>query len=554
MFSWLAKRTEKLDHPMSSVAEAKSLLSELSKDDPVKALQEITSWLESITTTPSFRAELRISIIKLLDETGLPIQTELLKKYLAAPHLQDFQGMHLWQCMHLYAGELARAYEECLAACWREEMKPYELREIVPLLSVRLLRAAAEQMKLELMRYLEVSSNIWERIYYCFSNTETEQLSNITLYAYPGYATHTSPKHELLRALVLHESSPGNLAPDQIEVAFRIAGRMVSFFDLTMTQDVSSEYYIDLAQPIAPKALDGTITATPAMRFFSPLRALPRIAEIIKQHERGGFGEERRFGSEFTPQGKLTVLKHLLVYWNKFHPRRALARRGISANVDVAHGFRTIGTLVPSVDLNQASGLSEEEAKALTARSKFTVALGEGTVFAPETWTIVDVSLNGLGGMIPRAAGAWVKVGALIGLKPQNAQTWWVSVIRRLKTDKEGIVHVGIEVLAKKSLSVWLRVLGKGAERVSNWETSSGTFKYDYFPAILLPDAQNSYLNATLLLETGCYGEGKVFEVMLGEKSRDIELTTLEVEGEDYELVKFRWLIASTEKINTGAG
>ena len=548
MFSWLAKRTDKLNHPMSSVAEAKGLLDELPKDDPLKALQEITSWLESITATPGFRAALRAELVELLDETGLPIHSQMLKKYLAAPRLQDFQGTHLWQGMHLYNGELARAYEECIASCRREEMKPYELRECVPLLSVRLLRAAAEQMKLELMRYMDVSSAIWERLYRCYANAEASQLANIMLYAYPGYATHTSPKHELLRALVVHESSPGNLAPDQIEVAFRIAGRMVSFFDLTTTQDVSSEYCIDIAQPKAPTALEASVAATPTMRFFSPLRALPRIAEIIKQHELGGYGEERRFGSEFTPQGKLTVLKHLLVYWNKFHPRRALARRGISANVDVAHGFRTIGTLVPSVDLSRADGLSEEEAKTLTERSKFTVALGDGSVSAPETWTIVDVSLNGLGGLVPRAAGAWVKVGALIGLKPQNAQTWWVSVIRRLHTDREGVVHVGIEILNKKSLSVWLRVLGKGAERVSNWESSSGSFKYDYFPAILLPDAQNSYLHATMLLESGNYKEGKIFEVMLGEKSREIELTNMVAEGEDYELVKFRWLVASYEK------
>ena len=93
-----------------------------------------------------------------------------------------------------------------------------------------------------------------------------------------------------------------------------------------------------------------------------------------------------------------------------------------------------------------------------------------------------------------------------------------------------------------------VRVLGKGAERVSNWETSSGSFKYDYFPAILLADAQNSYLHATMLLETGTYSESKIFEIMLGEKSRDVELTTLEAEGEDYELVKFKWLALSREK------
>ena len=92
---------------------------------------------------------------------------------------------------------------------------------------------------------------------------------------------------------------------------------------------------------------------------------------------------------------------------------------------------------------------------------------------------------------------------------------------------------------------MWLRTLGKGTEKVSNWETSSGSFEYDYLPAILLPDASNSYVNATLLMESGSYVAETLYEVMLGEKSRDIKLTGLLSEGEDYEQIGFRWLNAT---------
>lgn len=533
---------------MSSVAEAKKLLAELPKDNALKALEEVASWLTSITDTPDFRAEVRTSLIMLLDETGQPFHSELLKSYLAAPHLQDFQGMHLWQEMHKFAKELARACEECIAAYLREETKPYELQEKLPLLCVRLLRAAAEQMKLELMRYIDVEHTVWERMFHCYSLAETSQYADTMLFAYPGYAIHTSPKHEFVRALVHYESSPATLAPDQIEVSFRIAGRMVSHFDLATAPDANSEYCIDLAQPHAPRVLNDAVIPTPTMRYFSALRALPKVNEIIRQHDHSSIGEERRFGSEFTPQGKLTVLKHLQVYWDMNHPHRQMERRGISSNIEVVHSFRIISKLVTHVDLDQVAGLSEADATALNARSKLTI-LGEGKVeYKSEIWTVVDMSIGGLGGMIPKTAGAWVKIGDLCGIKAHNAQNWWIGVIRRLHTDHQGILHVGIEIIAKKSLSVWLRVLGKGVERVSNWETSSGSFQYDYYPSILLPDAHNSYQNATLLLESGSYVPGKIYEVMLGEKSREIELTGLLAEGEDYEWVSFRWLIASSER------
>ncbi|OGT00036.1 MAG: hypothetical protein A2Y51_00615 [Gallionellales bacterium RIFCSPLOWO2_02_60_31] len=115
-------------------------------------------------------------------------------------------------------------------------------------------------------------------------------------------------------------------------------------------------------------------------------------------------------------------------------------------------------------------------------------------------------------------------------------------MIRRLQTDSKGAVHVGIEILAKKPLSVWLRALGRGAEKISNWETSSGSFEYDYLPVILLPDAYNSYVHATMLMESGSYVPDNIFEMMMGEKSRDIKLTNLLAEGEDYEQVSFQWL------------
>ena len=152
------------------------------------------------------------------------------------------------------------------------------------------------------------------------------------------------------------------------------------------------------------------------------------------------------------------------------------------------------------------------------------------------------MSATGFGAILTGSQGGWVKIGDLCALKPQNGQQWWVGMVRRLHTDAEGKVRVGIELLAKRPASVWLRVLGKGAERVSNWESSSGSFGYDYLPVILLPDEQNAYLHATMLMESGRFVVDTIYQMMMGEKSRDIKLTRLLAEGEDYEQVAFEWL------------
>ena len=542
MFSLLNAFGEKPDHPMSDMKEARKLLAELPKNNAFKALEETTFWLTSIRDAQGFRPEVRADIIMLLDETGQPLEAELLHQYLSEPHLQDFHGLHLWQGIHSFARALSEAYSTCISEYQQAEKKPWELKENLALVCVRLLRAAAEQMKLELMRYVEVEQPVWDQLCSCYNFAEANQIADAMVIPYTKHVIHISPQRELARALMLYVSSPGTLAPDQIEVSYRIAGRLAGFFDFKTEPGPDCVYFFDLSKPGAPENAGSNFPVTPAMRFFVAVKALPAVEKIISQNEHDFADPERRFGNEFTPAGKLTVLKHLQVYWDRNPPHRHQERKGISAAIDVTHSFKTISQLVTRVDIGSMINLSEEDAVVLKNKAGISLAADDNVDYTTEEWPVLDMSVDGIGCTIPKMAGDWVKIGDLCGLKAKNSQLWWVGMVRRLKTDPNGVVHAGVEILAKKPLSVWLRTLGKGTEKVSNWESSSGSFEYDYLPAILLPDAHNSYVNATILIESGNFVLGNIYQVMMGEKSREIKLTGLLAEGEDYEQVSFEWL------------
>lgn len=532
---------EKPDHPMYDLDEARRLLAELPHEER-KALDDITFWLDSIKDAAGFRPELRIAVIMLMDETAQPLLAELLRQYLVAPHLQDFQGLHLWQGIHACAKALAEAYGASISEYQRAEKKPWELKERMPLVCVRQLRAAVEQMKLELMRYVDIEPSVWRLLGAGYRFAEAEQITESMVHAYPGNVIHTSPQRELLRGLVLYISSPGTLAADQIEVSSRIAGRLVGFFDLKPEADDACPYLFDLTAAAPPRRAGGDAPVTEDTRRFGAVRAQPALAKIIDQNESDPVWQERRFGSEFTPAGKLTVLKHLFTYWAQEPPRRHQERRCISAAIEVTHGLRVVSHLVTRIDLDSHSGLEGEEEDAERERARVKLTDAGDIDYTTETWTVSDASAEGVGAMLSRNAGAWVKIGQLCGLKPQNGPLWWVAMVRRLHTDDKGQVRVGLDVLARKPLSVWLRALGRGTEKVSNWETSSGSFGYDYLPVILLPDARDSYQHATMLMESGSFFAGNIYQVMMGEKSRDIKLIALLTEGEDYEQVEFEWL------------
>ena len=522
----------KPDHPLFDLEETRRLIAEL-PDDGYKALEDITFWLDSIKTTRGFRPEARAGIILLLDETALPLYTELLHQYLSAPHLQDFKGVHLWQGIHAFARALAEACGASIEEYRTAKNKSLELKQKLPLLCVRWARAIGEQMKLELMRYVDIEPRVWQQMAACQRFVEAEQIAENMVLPYEGHVIHISPQRELLHALLLYIAGPDELAPDQIEVSYRIAGRMVSFFDLKNTADADCPYQFNLAAGDSPRRADGT--AAPDMRYFGGVRALPAVEKIEKQNEDDPVWQERRFGSEFTPSGKLTVLKHLLTWWAPQPPLRHQDHRGINTRVDVIHGFKLISQMVTRIELVASDESGERSGKIGLTRD-------EEVDYSAESWTVTDISLDEIGLRLAKSEGAWVKIGDLCGIKTQNNPLWWVGTISRIHTDTENTVHLVIGIIARKPLSIWLRALGKGAEKASNWETSSGSFEYTYLPAILLPDAQNSYLHATLLLETGAFVPGNEYQALMGEKSREVKLTKLLAEGEDYEQVAFEWV------------
>ena len=253
---------------MFDAKEARRLLAELPKDDPFRELEEIASWLDTVKGAQGFRPEVRAEIIMLLDETGQSLYAELLQLYLGTPHLQDFKGKHLWQNLYNIMQTLSEAYSVCVHEYQQAEKKSFDHKELMPVICVRQLRAAAEQMKLQLMHYVDIEQAVWDSLGSCYNFAETNQIADSMIFAYPKQAIHISPQRELLLALMLYESSPGTLAPDQIEVSFRIAARMVSFFDFKNSPDPDCAYCFDLAKPDAPRRVDANTQTTPTMRFF----------------------------------------------------------------------------------------------------------------------------------------------------------------------------------------------------------------------------------------------------------------------------------------------
>ena len=78
MLDWLQEKLQekigqRSSHPMNSPADAARLLAELPLDEPLKAVEEVAAWLESLAQATSSGTESRLKVISMVDEAGQPV-------------------------------------------------------------------------------------------------------------------------------------------------------------------------------------------------------------------------------------------------------------------------------------------------------------------------------------------------------------------------------------------------------------------------------------------------------------------------------------------------
>lgn len=160
----------------------------------------------------------------------------------------------------------------------------------------------------------------------------------------------------------------------------------------------------------------------------------------------------------------------------------------------------------------------------------------------PEIWTMRDRSEWGVGVEIPQRLGSWAEPGVLCGGRESAAAPWWVGIIRSVETSEFGHMHCGLWIMSKRPIATHLRVIGNEQHQASNWETSSGGFKYTYLRALLLPDGAKAHDRPVMLIERQTIWIGELYEIMAGEHARHVRLMELIEEGADYMRVGFAWV------------
>jgi hypothetical protein len=427
---------QKSDHPLADLKEAKRLMTELSGTDAIKAVDEITHWLDSTRTEQTFRPDHRAAVVLLLDEAAQVPVRKLTREYLSSARLGKQREHQLWTVIHAFWKQNALAFAAAIEA-YAIGLKGAEgLKGSIPMLAVRGLRAVAAQLKWLHVRYGPLDTTSWAILNRIYAVVETKNFSRSVVTPYPAVPGESTPEQEFLRAVMFDACSPDSLLPLEIELAERLIAHFAPLFTLSPQQTPDTAYWLDVAQTQGPSRIQRPPQhASIGLRFLGAGRAfaeIDRLTQAIRATRE--VPPDINLGGAYPADVVLHVLEHLHAHWSPQMPERKHPRHRVKSRLTVAWGFD--GAL---------DALEPEASLTFDGSDK-------------ESWIVENVSAGGFGALIPQVKGDWLKIGCLLALQPEGGDNWILGVIRRLTRPTLQQAQVGIQTLARNARAVELRI------------------------------------------------------------------------------------------------
>ncbi len=498
---------KKSDHPMADLKSAQQLLADLPKDDSVKALHELAGWIDSVRIDTAIRLDNRFAVLRLLDETARPHELKVLHQYFASDALSSVQEKRLWKELSEFYAALGEAYHSVLAGCHDGEKGAAALKALRQLIVARGINAVAGRLKLAAAHYLPVASELWSQLAEYYAEAEVQDFLDDELELYPGLTAPSSVRHQLAGVLLWWASGTGTLKPQQIHLSERLAAHVCSSLTIGGEPGEDTLFQIDLSQAIPPVRYNGETAAHPNLRFLALGEAPLQLEVVITKLEAGAVPAELDLGGRYPADAVLDMARRLAAGWFSAPPSRRNVRHSVAVHLAVLKGLPEIMAV--------AGGAAPES--------------GPG-----RNWVAEDISATGFRCNLDVAQGTGIKVGTVVGFRPENVRHWGVGIVRRLRRGEQNKLDAGIEVLANQTTGVSLREEG-GAQ--GGEET----------PALLLGQPGPAAPDMRVLVKPGAAPAGRLLRMRTGGKAYIMMPQGVAERDDDFDLLRYQMVERSAD-------
>lgn len=491
------------DHPLANIKSAQQVLEELPKNDTQATVQELIGWIESIVElADDFRLDHELAVLRIFDEAAQPHLRKLQRDYFAVQPVSKFQENRLWTLLNGYFTQSEMAYRDVLNRYRNGGRGAAAVKTELALVAARGITALSGRLKMAVARYALVESEVWHHLAECFSHAENNGYHRDVVACYPGVPGSTSVAQEFAVLMAWYSISAGALSPLQEH----ISERLLAYVGKGLREDAeySGEalFVFDLAQPTPPMRVTSDSTVHPALRFLAVANALPMLHGLLKTLDKGIVPDDLHFGgASYEAEVVRDVLRRLIENLTQPLPTRRNPRRNINVNLKVANGFfKMLEQTEVGLNYNQDEG---------------------------DTWEVEDISVTGFRSVLPPQRADGIKIGSLVGTKPENVPHWGAGIVRRLSRDDRNNLHVGVEVLSTQVVGISL------TDRIYSADAETHVAMY-------LNRPNDTSGEAWLLMKPDTFSPSRSLNMDMEGKGYLLLPLALVESGDDYDLARYR--------------
>ena len=509
--------------PLVSLKAATSWVEGLPAGDAYKSQQAIYTELKRFNETSTDFTKDRLAIFMLLDEKSRDLQDTLIRQYLRNPRMSRQVESQLWHAVYGLNWEVARGYHSFVLHISHKTGKNQPDASI-PLVTLRAIRAFGQLLKWRAIRYLPASEKLWLRLHNLYRIAEAHDFQEQLQRASPEETSECSCQSAYLHILMLNLADSGTLYPKQLDLLDHWLCLWRAQLKLNTQPDAEAHTFsIDLSADQGPRRVRKPNTDKP-IRYWSTADLLTVVQALRNALKKGGTPAQLGLGDNARTAESIELLDYLQHQWASLEEReqRRAPRATIKRLVDVAHGLNAIIGQLKLADTNTrgspyGAGLNYREEDDVQVygfitdrtRERISHLHDPATRLSPdvERWVMHDESECGYGAVVESRAKDWLRVGALIGIKTQESDTWKIGIVRRLSRINGDTSAVGIETLTEHPSLISLQDAGTADYTVNDSASHPPTLPNS---GLILADSGG---NHSLIIDPVHFLSGKVCHV-----------------------------------------
>lgn len=367
----------------------------------------------------------------------------------------------------------------------------------LPLVVERAIGSLSRMLVVCYQTYAPTPAGVWAEMHILFTYAVEQGIQDETI---SEQGRQSSVNLAYKQALLLALLDPYRLMQGEVNKVLEYLnqfGGQAHLQPLMQTSSPSGYFLVRLDSDKPPRALahDTTVTDARTDILLNTIELARLLHQQINQLETGANPKALQLPFAAKDFGYPNLLRRMLKHWG-IAPKRLFNRTQHNARMEICAGIRSIHHFL-SGDLSGGIVGKAEEATGHAA-TEITLELANSPLdktslqtYVSRNWLIINESAGGLALAKDPKTDVQVRVGEIIGLRPEDNEAWNIGVVRWVSSENPNHLQLGAQMLAPTATPVMLRPL---------IASSSGA---PFQPALLLPEIPALKQPATLVCLRG---------------------------------------------------